>query len=106
MGARRRLAHRGVLEVARPRDAGAVLFSWSIQWIAGWYANNVDPLAEKTGLFGYFLSSDFWNRSLQNWQYEFLAIASMAILSVYLRQRGSPESKPVGAAHSVSDKSG
>jgi len=61
---------------------------------------------EETGLFGYFLSSDFWNRSLQNWQYEFLAIASMAILSVYLRQRGSPESKPVGAAHSVSDKSG
>ncbi|GLY53454.1 hypothetical protein Lesp01_71100 [Lentzea sp. NBRC 102530] len=64
------------------------------------------PLAQKAGLFEYFLSADFWNRSLQNWQSEFLAIASMAILSVYLRQRGSPESKPVGAPHSVSDRSG
>jgi hypothetical protein len=82
------------------------LFSWTMQWIAGWYANNSDPLAEKMGLGAYFLSADFWNRSLQNWQSEFLAIASMAILSVYLRQRGSPESKPVGAAHSVSDRSG
>ena len=82
------------------------LISWTLQWIAGWYANNSDPLAEKVGLFEYFLSADFWNRSLQNWQSEFLAIASMAILSVYLRQRGSPESKPVGAAHSVSDESG
>ena len=42
---------------------------------------------------------DFWNRTLQNWQSEFLAIGSMAVLSIYLRQRGSPESKPVGAAH-------
>ena len=82
------------------------LISWTLQWVAGWYANNSDPLAEKLGLFEYFLSADFWNRSLQNWQSEFLAIASMAILSVYLRQRGSPESKPVGASHSVSDRSG
>jgi hypothetical protein len=82
------------------------LISWTLQWIAGWYANNSDPLAEQLSLGGYFLSADFWNRSLQNWQSEFLAIASMAILSVYLRQRGSPESKPVGAAHSVSDRSG
>jgi len=82
------------------------LLSWGTQWIAGWYSNNSDPLAEKMGLFQYFLSADFWNRSLQNWQSEFLAIASMAILSVYLRQRGSPESKPVGASHSVTDRSG
>lgn len=47
----------------------------------------------------YVSSSEFWNRTLQNWQSELLAVASMAILSVYLRQRGSPESKPVGAAH-------
>jgi hypothetical protein len=47
----------------------------------------------------HLLSPDFCSRTLQNWQSELLAIASMAILSVYLRQRGSPESKPVGAAH-------
>lgn len=82
------------------------LFSWTMQWVAGWYANNSDLLAEQMGLVDYFFSADFWSRSLQNWQSEFLAIASMAILSVYLRQRGSPESKPVGTAHSVSDESG
>jgi hypothetical protein len=43
--------------------------------------------------------ADFWSRSLQNWQSELLAVASMAILSVYLRQRGSPKSKPVGTPH-------
>ncbi|WP_308402390.1 DUF6766 family protein [Streptomyces sp. TBY4] len=46
-------------------------------------------------------SAEFWNRTLQNWQSELLAVASMAILAVYLRQRGSPESKPVGAAHTA-----
>jgi hypothetical protein len=48
---------------------------------------------------GYITSADFWNRTFQNWQSEFLAIASMTALAIYLRQRGSPESKPVGSAH-------
>jgi hypothetical protein len=52
------------------------------------------------------VSADFWNRTLQNWQSEFLAIGSMAVFSVYLRRRGSPESKPVGAEHGVTDESG
>jgi hypothetical protein len=47
-----------------------------------------------------------WNRTLQNWQSELLAVASMAILSVYLRQRGSPESKPVGAVHTTTGVEG
>jgi hypothetical protein len=42
-------------------------------------------------------SAEFWEATLQNWQSEFLAVGSFAILAVYLRQRGSPESKPVGA---------
>lgn len=48
----------------------------------------------------YFASSRFWFESLQNWQSEFLAILSMVVLSIWLRQRGSPESKPVDAPHS------
>ncbi|MEO7262508.1 MAG: DUF6766 family protein [Jatrophihabitantaceae bacterium] len=48
---------------------------------------------------GYVTSADFWNRTFQNWQSEFLAVASMAAFAIYLRQRGSPESKLVGAAH-------
>jgi hypothetical protein len=48
----------------------------------------------------YIGTSQFWFESFQNWQSEFLSLAAMAVLSIYLRQRGSPESKPVDAAHS------
>ena len=48
----------------------------------------------------YLTSSQFWFESFQNWQSEFLSVAAMVWLAVYLRQRGSPESKPVHAAHS------
>ena len=49
----------------------------------------------------YLHDARFWFESFQNWQSEFLAIASMVLLSIFLRQRGSPESKPVDAAHSA-----
>lgn len=45
-------------------------------------------------------TSQFWFQSFQNWQSEFLAVASLVVLSIFLRQRGSPESKPVNAPHS------
>jgi hypothetical protein len=76
--------------------------SWLSQSIAGVAAYNEEQLRQLQAPIGwgnYVCSADFWSRTLQNWQSEFLAVASMAILSVYLRQRGSPESKPVGAAH-------
>ena len=47
----------------------------------------------------YLRTSHFWFESLQNWQSEFLAILAMVVLSIHLRQRGSPESKPVAAPH-------
>jgi hypothetical protein len=47
----------------------------------------------------YMTSSRFWFESLQNWQSEFLAVASIVLLSIWLRHRGSPESKPVAAPH-------
>jgi hypothetical protein len=47
----------------------------------------------------YVREPDFWENTLQNWQSEFLAVGTMAVFTVFLRQRGSPESKPVGAAH-------
>jgi hypothetical protein len=47
----------------------------------------------------YFATSRFWYESFQNWQSEFLAIGAMVVLSIWLRQRGSPESKPVDAPH-------
>ena len=54
----------------------------------------------------YLGEADFWNRTLQNWQSEFLAVATMTAFSIYLRQRGSPESKPVGAPHEETGSSG
>ncbi|KOF18413.1 membrane protein [Ensifer adhaerens] len=44
-------------------------------------------------------SAQFWFESLQNWQSEFLSTAVIVVLSIFLRYRGSPESKPVGAHH-------
>jgi hypothetical protein len=79
------------------------VLSWLAQSIAGRSAYNGEQLSQRqdpVSWFGYVTSSDFWSRTLQNWQSEFLAVASMAIFAVYLRQRGSSESKPVGAAHS------
>ena len=48
----------------------------------------------------YMTTSRFWFESFQNWQSEFLSIGAMIVLSIFLRQKGSPESKPVDAAHS------
>ncbi|MGI8484439.1 MAG: DUF6766 family protein [Thermomicrobiales bacterium] len=53
----------------------------------------------------YLTTSQFWYESLQNWQSEFLAVGSIVVLSVFLRQRGSPESKPVAAPHKVTGSS-
>jgi uncharacterized protein (DUF486 family) len=50
-------------------------------------------------LWGFVTSSEFWFQSMQNWQSEFLAVGALAVLGIYLRQRGSPESKPVAAPH-------
>ena len=50
-------------------------------------------------LWGFVTSSAFWFQSMQNWQSEFLAVAALTVLGIFLRQRGSPESKPVAAPH-------
>jgi membrane protein implicated in regulation of membrane protease activity len=76
--------------------------SWLGQSITGWteYSDErMSHLQTPLSWTGYLGTGNFWERTFQNWQSEFLAIASMAILAVYLRQRGSPESKPVGAPH-------
>ncbi|MEU3399851.1 anti-sigma-K factor RskA [Streptomyces filamentosus] len=78
------------------------LLSWFAQSVAGAAAydgERLRQLQDPIGWGAYLVSADFWNRSLQNWQSELLAVSAMAVLSVYLRQRGSPESKPVGAPH-------
>jgi hypothetical protein len=78
------------------------LASWLTQSIAGVAAFNEQQLGnlqDPVSWGQYLLEPDFWNRTLQNWQSELLAVASMAILAIFLRQRGSPQSKPVGTPH-------
>ena len=86
-------------------------------WIASWLAQSItghinynaeqlDHQSAPVSWLSYVTTSDFWNRTLQNWQSEFLAVGSMVILSVYLRKRGSPESKPVGAPHQATATEG
>jgi hypothetical protein len=104
-GIRRRLYENSLLIVM-----GAI-------WIGTWFAQSVTGMTEYNAerldhhqdaitWSGYLGSANFWEKTLQNWQSEFLAIGSMAILSVYLRQRGSPESKPVGAPHHLTGVEG
>jgi Domain of unknown function (DUF6766) len=55
---------------------------------------------QPVSVVGYMGTSRFWFESLQNWQSEFLAVGSMVVLTIFLRERGSKESKPVDAPHS------
>jgi hypothetical protein len=89
---------------------GAIwLASWLGQAITGHVAYNAERFDHQQPAISwgaYLTNPDFWNRTLQNWQSEFLAVGSMAVLAIYLRQRGSPESKPVGAPHTATGVEG
>jgi hypothetical protein len=85
------------------------LWSWFAQSVSGWSENNADRLEhgqQSLSWVGYLGSADFWQTTLQNWQSEFLAVGSMVVLAIYLRQRGSPESKPVGSPHDTTAMTG
>lgn len=85
------------------------VLSWLAQFVAGHSAYNaeqIQQLSDPLGWTDYLLAPDFWNRTLQNWQSEFLAVGSMVVLSIYLRERGSPESKPVGEPHGSTGSQG
>jgi hypothetical protein len=84
----------------------AFVLLFLVAWVghaAGGFSEYVAEMREhgqpEPGLMDYLFSARLWFESMQNWQSEFLAIAAMVWLSVYLRQRHSPESKPVHASH-------
>ena len=85
------------------------LATWLAQSLNNWRTFNDEQRqhAEATVSWGrYLLDPDFWEKTLQNWQSEFLAVGVMVVFTIYLRQRGSPESKPVGAPHDETATSG
>jgi hypothetical protein len=89
--------------------ATVFLASWLAQSVAGVAAYNeqrLTQLQDPIAWHQYLASAEFWNRTLQNWQSEFLAVGSFAVLAIFLRQRGSPESKPVGEAHEATGSTG
>ena len=79
------------------------LVSISMHALAGARVYNEDQMEhgqpDQVSVLQYAGTSRFWFESFQNWQSEYLAIAAMVILSIFLRQRGSPESKPVDSPH-------
>jgi hypothetical protein len=81
-----------------------VLFglSWLLHAIGGAHEFSAEQVAHGSApvtTWAFVHTSEFWFQSFQNWQSEFLAVASIVFLSIYLRDKGSPESKPVHAAH-------
>jgi hypothetical protein len=78
-------------------------FSFTMHAIGGaaeYSSEQLEHGGEAVGPLAFVTTSQFWFESLQNWQSEFLAVGALVVLSVYLRQKGSPESKPVDAPHS------
>ena len=97
--------------------SNSLLLAMGAIWLASWFGQSITGRSsyneqrfehhqDSLSYLQYVASADFWESTLQNWQSEFLAVGSMAILAVYLRQRGSPESKPVGAAHGDTGQTG
>jgi hypothetical protein len=85
--------------------AFVVLFvaSFALHAVTGSRAYNEEQAmsggSDHTTGWSYLTRAQFWFESLQNWQSEFLAVAAIVLLSIVLRQHGSPESKPVHAPH-------
>jgi hypothetical protein len=85
------------------------VLTWLAQSLNNWRQFNEEQREHEASPLSwgeYVLNADFWERTLQNWQSEFLAVGTMAVFTIYLRQRGSPESKPVGAPHDETASSG
>jgi hypothetical protein len=106
-GAPRAVQHGGLTLKLYQNSLGlafAILFlvSFALHAAGGAAEYSEDQLqhgGEAVGMLEYMATARFWFESFQNWQSEFLAVGSMVVLSIFLRQHGSPESKPVDASH-------
>jgi hypothetical protein len=82
--------------------AALFLVSFAVHAVSGAKLRNEEEAAQgqpPKSVVEYLGTSRFWFESFQNWQSEFLAIGSMVVLSIFLREKGSPESKPVNTPH-------
>jgi hypothetical protein len=78
------------------------LACFTVHALGGAAEFNAEQLAhgeQPVSVLGFVTTSQFWFQSFQNWQSEFLVVGAVALLGIRLRERGSPESKPVAAPH-------
>lgn len=78
------------------------LLSFGLHAAGSWRAEQLEQQLQglpPPGFLEHLCSSTFWFESMQNWQSEFLAVLSLVVLTIFLRQKGSPQSKPVQAPH-------
>lgn len=83
------------------------ILSWSLHLFGSFKDHNIEQLLENKPVYSllqYLGEPDFWFETFQNWQSEFLSVLSIVFLTIYLRQYGSPESKPVDAPHMETGK--
>ena len=81
--------------------AALFIASFLLHWGFSWRAASAEAMRHGEAvpsLGAYLLDSRLWFESFQNWQSEFLSTAVLVVLSIFLRQKGSPESKPLSAA--------
>jgi hypothetical protein len=76
----------------------------AVTGLAAYNQEQLEHQGQTVGLLDYVFQAQFWFESLQNWQSEFLAVAAIVVLTIFLRQRGSPQSKPVASPHSETGK--
>ncbi|WP_316820239.1 DUF6766 family protein [Pedobacter gandavensis] len=87
----------------------AILFllSWGLHLYGSWQNHNVEHAAKnlpQESLMAYLGLPEFWFETFQNWQSEFLSVGAIVFFTIYLRQKGSPESKPVDTPHMETGK--
>ncbi|TLV01439.1 DUF6766 family protein [Dyadobacter luticola] len=83
------------------------LISWWLHLYGSWVDHNEQNVLNgqpQDSIGNYLTQANFWFESFQNWQSEFLSIASIVVFTIFLRQKGSPESKPVDAPDSETGK--
>jgi hypothetical protein len=83
------------------------LVSWMMHFYGSLKAHQAEQLLKQEPIdsaLTYLIAPDFWFETFQNWQSEFLSVLAIVFLTIYLRQKGSPESKPVDAPHMETGK--
>ena len=95
-----------ILQLYKHSLTWTLFLLFAVSFVAHWLGSRSDFNEEQAlkqlpteSAFEYLGNSRFWFESFQNWQSEFLSVFAIVMLSVFLRQKGSPQSKPVDAPH-------